>query len=312
MAIGEYAFYAADGLGALILPDGLVSIGDRAIYACDRLASLTMPAGVTALGDYAVYVCGALERIDFVEDPTEIGSGCFVGCGDDLVMFGPVDAEQLTAHADTYLLSYNEYLITYMMYGKVLAYTYARAGAHLGMPPGPEDGELSFKGWSLEEDGALWDYETEVMSAHEITLYAIWKYDFSYEAADGGVKLLKYTGDKSSIRVPSTVDGDAVVSIADGCFEGMTGITLVADRGSIVESYATAKGIPFEAIVHTLRFESNGGTYIAPCTKYATDVVEAPVPVRNRSIINRPDKPHESCDTIHRARKTGIQKNKWT
>ena len=279
-AIDEYAFYAADGLGALVLPDGLASIGSRAIYGCDRLESLNIPASVSVLGDYAVYGCGALERIDFAADPAEIGSGCFVGCGDGLAMFGPENAKQLAGHADAYLLSYNEYLITYMMYGEVLACTSARAGAHLGMPPKPEDGEMSFKGWSLEENGALWNYETVVMPAHEITLHAIWKYDFSYEAVDGGVKLLKYTGDKRSIRVPGTVDGKAVVSIADGCFEGLTGITLLAERGSIAESYASAKGIPFEAIAHTLRFESNGGTYIAPCTKYATDAVEAPVPVR--------------------------------
>ncbi len=286
--------YSADGTtlvcypsakttSAFAVPDGVTALGERAFYDCERLASLTMPASLATLADYAIARCLALTDVRFTADPTVIGTGVFSGCGGltDLRLYGPVVADNLVAAAEAYLLDYNVYEVCYMLGDQPLGYIGVRAGNAVSAPTIPTGADSPYAdralaGWSRAQGGALFDFVAEVMPQEDLVLYSVWRYDFTYEAVEGGMRLLKYIGSAARTRVPTTVDNLPVLEIAPDAFDGTASITLQGDRGSVAEAFALANSLPFEALTYTLSFDTDGGTYIAPRTLYATDAFTAP------------------------------------
>ena len=256
--------------------EGTTAIGDRAIYDCTYLETLTLPETVAELGEYAVYGCEGLETVTFAADPDTVDAGALLGCADTLCITGPVEAPTLCEYADTVYLSYNEYDVLYMENGELLGAVSVRAGELLGQPAQPEEGVKTFKGWSTTEDGeSLWDFAAGTMPENDVTLHAVWRYDFTTEAAEGGVKLVSYTGSQTRILVPETIDGQPVVEIAADAFPDKT-VTLAGNKGSVTEAYAAARNMTFEALTYAASFVSNGGTYAAPLALSATDKVPQP------------------------------------
>ena len=146
---------------------------------------------------------------------------------------------------------------------------------------GPTRAERILLGWAEAADAKTPSgQEQYVMPAHDLTLYAVWGYAFSWQDSGEGVELLKYQGDQTIIRVPETVEGKPVRSIAADAFEGLATFTLEGNRGSVTEAYAVANGYGFLPLSYTLRFESNGGTQLPEQELCATDVVEIPDCIR--------------------------------
>lgn len=140
---------------------------------------------------------------------------------------------------------------------------------------------MTFYGWSTTEDGStLWNYAEDRMPLGDLTLYAVWRYDFTSEAVEGGMHLRSYTGSKTTIRVPEWIDDQPVLSIAEDAFPDPT-VTLTGNKGSVTENYALAQGMTFVPLRYEATFISNGGTVIAPQTLCATDYLVQPEILRS-------------------------------
>ena len=262
------------------IPNSVTTIGERGFYGCSILHSLTIPSSVKALGLYGVYGCDNLESISFVADVSDIATGNFLLCSDDLNVTGPIGASKLTSYADTAYVNYNMYDIIYVQDDAVLGVGTIRAGEKVGELPSLESDDQVFVGWSTTEDGTnLWTDSNATMPSHDVTLYAIFKYPFQYTQSGSGVKLTKYTGADTRVRIPKAIDGKSVIAIDSGCFSNKS-ITLIGDKGSFVEIFANAQGMSFEAITYTLTFETNGGTKVASRTLAATAAITLPTPIR--------------------------------
>lgn len=278
--------YSADGTlccyprgraaGSFAPDEGTTAIGAYAFYDADGLSSLVIPSCVTSLEPYAVYDCDTLKSVVFQSDLTP-GDGCFLFCHDDLCLTGPVDAPDLAAYADRTYLRYNEYNVVYMENGELLGATRVRAGKLLGQPPQPEDGELTFAGWSeTGKESELWDFERTPMPATELTLHAVWRLDFKTRPAkDGGVELVNYTGDKNVVHIPDQVDGKPVVAIADDCFPDES-VTITGNSGSVAQAWAEKKGMTFLPLRYTVTFVSGGGTQVPALSLCAGEAVPEP------------------------------------
>ncbi len=59
-SISNSAFYNADKLTTITIPDTVISIGNTAFYGCINLSAVTLPDSVTSIGTYAFYGCNNL------------------------------------------------------------------------------------------------------------------------------------------------------------------------------------------------------------------------------------------------------------
>lgn len=233
----------------------------------------------------AIYGCENLRSIAFAADPAQIGASCFLGCHSDLRITGPLNATHLTQWADSCYLNYNKYTVTFVQEGEMLAATSVRAGSPVGEPSAPEESSITLQGWSTTADGqSLWHFETDLMPEGDLTLYAVWRYDFTTQSVSGGVKLTRYTGSKTDVRVPEQIDGAAVVAIAEDAFPEAS-VTLIGNKGSVTEAFAKAHNMKFTALKYTVTFTSNGGTYAAPQEHAATEHISEPSAIRTGYVL---------------------------
>ncbi|MGN1021124.1 MAG: leucine-rich repeat protein [Aristaeellaceae bacterium] len=286
-------FYAVDGVlyardgrlicypagktqGSFSVPEGVTAIVGDAFAGCSWLTNLTLPSTLTALDSAAIYDCNALERVDFAAAPTAIGEGCFTDCG-SVMLYGPENATTLIDYADISGLSYNVYQLSYCSDGAILAQISLGAGEAVPDISGPTQDERILLGWTDDEySDTPVDFTDYVMPAHDLTLYAIWGYAFDWQATEDGVQLTQYNGGETLIRVPESINGMEVTSIADEAFAGLSGFTLLGNRGSVTDAYAEAKGYAFQPLTYRLRFVTNGGTQLPDQTLCATDPVVIP------------------------------------
>ena len=72
--IFRYAFYGADNLTSVIIPDSVTAIGEHAFYSCSALTSVTVGSGVTRIGSDAFWACSKLNGV-YISD---IGKWCVI------------------------------------------------------------------------------------------------------------------------------------------------------------------------------------------------------------------------------------------
>lgn len=267
--------------------EGTLSILERAIYNADYLHALVIPETVEVLEECSIYGLYALARVTFKAAPSAIAQGNFMNCSKNLLITGPVGATILENYADGYYLSYNLYNAVFQENETLLGAISVRAGALLGMPPVSEESDRSFIGWAnVNEGNRLWNFESDRMPENDLILNAVWQYDFSTSSvsnSDGehiGVQLDAYTGNRSEIRVPETINADSVVSIADDCFPD-SGVVLTGNKGSITEEFAISHDMRFIPLTYTVTFHTNGGVPIDSITLSKTDCVPEPNAIKN-------------------------------
>lgn len=274
-----FRYPQAKAAGTYSIPSGTTRIAAHAFYGCSRLTALSVPASVQTVDKAAIYNTESLQEVRFAADVTTIGELNFQGTR-QIWVYGPLGQTNLASYADKNYVNYNLYEITYVQDGAVLGNAMARAGEKLGNLMQPAESELTFKGWSTDPEGnTLWNFDSGVMPAEDLVLYAVWKYDFMVEPATGGVRLTRYTGNRSRIIVPEAVYGEKVLSIASGCFPDKT-VVLVGNKGSVAQQFAKANGMSFSALTYTVTFQAAGGTIPAPLTLCATDAITLPATTR--------------------------------
>ena len=75
--IGNCAFFAADGIEQVTIPETVQYIGESAFESCDRLRSVTIPDGVERIEDGTFYWCNGMTDITIPKSVKSIGSFVF-------------------------------------------------------------------------------------------------------------------------------------------------------------------------------------------------------------------------------------------
>jgi uncharacterized repeat protein (TIGR02543 family) len=130
--IGNYAFIGCQQLSSLTIGSGVTTIGTNAIDHCDGLTEVTLPASVSSIGAGGFKNCVGLTRVNIerTDDLISIGTDCFYGCPNGLVIVAPTpalalqykDAANWSAFADKFRLALRSYLFTATNEGGVAAY----------------------------------------------------------------------------------------------------------------------------------------------------------------------------------------------
>ena len=79
-AIGEYAFYACNGLTSVTLPNSVAHIRGAAFGVCSALNTINFPMYLTTIGTSAFYGCNGFTTLTLPNSVNSIGSGAFSGC----------------------------------------------------------------------------------------------------------------------------------------------------------------------------------------------------------------------------------------
>ena len=79
-AIGDYAFYACNGLTDISIPDSVTTIGESAFDWCTGLSGISIPDGVTSVGAYAFSNCTGFVGVTIPDSVKNIGRRAFEHC----------------------------------------------------------------------------------------------------------------------------------------------------------------------------------------------------------------------------------------
>ena len=257
--IGESAFYGCTGLTSVTIGSGVASIGESAFSGCTGLTSVTIPNSVTSIGDYAFNGCTGIKNVRIEDGDTKLnlGKNGFKG----LFYYCPLESLYLGRN-----LNYNEYYGDgYSPFALITTLTSVTIGDNVNSL-----NTFLFKDCSNlnaitipESVQIIEDYVFQYCDLREIHIPAgvttIGDYAFSHNN-----NLEKITAAKENTRY-STPEGynvlidnntiygstlvlggkgaiipDGIVSIGDGAFNGIHGITSITIPASVeaIGSYA--------------------------------------------------------------------------
>lgn len=259
-----------------LIHDGCTTIGKKAFANHSELGFITIPNSVTT-----------------------IATDAFEG-NHDLTIYGAIDTCAAKSFADRHGYYYNIYQIKYYNGTDVLYFANIQAGEQVKDYYVPVADFMTFGGWYKDPSfREPWDFESDVMPAHDINLYLKWNSDFAVLRNGSSVTITGYTGNSSVVTVPETIDGFKVTGIAANAISsgitkivipsGVTafdhhsipsGVTIVSDEGSSAQSYAETNGNNFEIRKYTVSFDSLGGSEVADIAAVPGTTLTLPVPVR--------------------------------
>lgn len=79
-AIGSYAFYHANNLKAVALPEGLEVLGEFAFSRCESLEAVVIPGSVASIESCAFQTCERLQHVIIKDGVNHIGNDAFKEC----------------------------------------------------------------------------------------------------------------------------------------------------------------------------------------------------------------------------------------
>ena len=79
-SIGDYAFYACDGLTSIEIPDSVTTLGKGVFYSCEELINIKNSNGLTSIGEEAFHACYKLTGIEIPDGVTSIEQSTFENC----------------------------------------------------------------------------------------------------------------------------------------------------------------------------------------------------------------------------------------
>ncbi|MBR6206552.1 MAG: leucine-rich repeat domain-containing protein [Oscillospiraceae bacterium] len=199
-AVDTRAFYGCTGLTQISFPDALAEIGNSAFEGCTALTEVTVPGNVRNLGGNAFKACSGLTRAVLSEGTANIGAGAFRDCT------GLTELELPGT-----LLTVSNYAFSGCTSLKDVYYN------------GTED----------EWSSVRINDNNECLTEAEIHCTGAAGPEFLYEIRNGSAVVTGYTGSRTDIVIPDTIDGYQVTEIAEGAFAGNAAITSVSIPESV-------------------------------------------------------------------------------
>ena len=277
VAVLDYAFSQASGVGSIKLPNTVRTIGTMAFYDCKELNSITMSTGLTEIDDYS-----------------------FIGCN-AMTMYCEQSEGYVAEYAARLGIPYNLYQVTYLIDGKELFVCQAQAGHPLtDIEYYPEVDYQVFAGWyTATNRKTLWKFESDNMPFRNLTLYGYMSSEFAFRSANGEVTITGYNGAQTELMIPESIGGQPVTGIAAGAIASgdertytlvtipacvstiedgaITGVgSIQGDRGYSSETYANRTGIPFLVRKYELSFDCGYGSPIHTLEYEAGEAVVIP------------------------------------
>lgn len=130
--LADGAFYKADGIVSVTVPDGVTVIGKDCFYDCASLISVSLPNTLAAIGDGAFWGCDSLASVTFPASLAALGSDVFYGC-DSLESIEVTAGSDYFSSEDGVLLSADKTeLIVYPPGKTLIEYTVAEGVRKIG------------------------------------------------------------------------------------------------------------------------------------------------------------------------------------
>ncbi|MGN0529233.1 MAG: leucine-rich repeat protein [Eubacterium sp.] len=206
--IGEGAFIDCTSLVAVTLPDNLTEISSGLFQGCSSLANITIPFGVSKISNYAFYDCSALTEITLPRSVISIDGSSFRSCTNLKTVNLPDSINSIGAYA-----FYECNNITDVYYGSTK------------------------QDWNYI---SICPYNDCLTSAEIHYIDTATADDFAYSVIDNGIRILEYTGDKSKVTVPDTIEGKPVTEIGKSAFENLSSLTdvVIPETVTIIDDCA--------------------------------------------------------------------------
>lgn len=182
-AIGEFEFFQCRVLEDFMLPESVTSIGMKAFSGCHALTKLPFSGHVQTIGNYAFEECWGFASLDIPDGVKTIGTSAFADGQYMKKVVIPASVTSIGANA----FSGSIYEMNIYGYAGTAAETYAA-----------ENGFAFVVLDAGEDPGAA---------------------DYTYTIADGEATITGYTGVSTTARIPATIDGCPVTTIAKFAFK---------------------------------------------------------------------------------------------
>ena len=157
----------------------------------------------------------------------------------------------------------HKFTVSYYSDGSLLSSEQVEYQGHATKPTDPSKTGYTFKHWSLEENGAEYNFDTEIIEANT-NLYAVYEiveYDINYDLDGGSIATAnpdKYTIESDSITLTNpTKEGYTFLGWTGTGLSGNTKDVTISTGSTGDRSYTAH----FEVNKYLLEIDPNGGTY---------------------------------------------------
>ncbi len=208
--------YPSDKKGDYVIPDSVTNFGSAAFRDCTGLTGVTIPNSVTKINQFVFQGCTNLTSVTIPSSVSSIGRASFAGCNSLTGITIPDSVKAIEAAAFEYCPN--------------LASVYFNGDA----PSGGSDSSVfggsekitvyylpGTKGWGPTFGGrptAVWQEKAQAETD---------VHDFACLAENGGVAIVKYTGEGGAVVIPAKVNGLPVTAIKDTAFQKCAGVTRI-------------------------------------------------------------------------------------
>ena len=233
--ISEYAFYGAENVSKIDLPNSVETIGEYAFYGCSGITELIIPNAVGTIGDYALYDCKSLRSITIGSSVSEIGIGVFYNCAQlksikSLAVTAPIlKGNMVTSTSNSGVLTVPE--------GCSEAYA-----AWMGT----DSGYLGCYNWSCKEDNE-YILEGGVYYTIDGTTAIGWDGSQSTITIKSGTTAIAEKAFFKALALESVVIPESVTTIGNYAFAYCTGLTEVTIPNSVTsignEAFRDCSGV---------------------------------------------------------------------
>ena len=253
--IGDYAFYKCIRIKNIVLPSSLVYLGAYSFFGCIGIETIAIPTSLVSIGDYAFSECRYLSEvvIEFDSALEYIGIAAFADTltyamkrdiiiPDSVKFIGDYAFQSFSANI---IISSNSELTTigkgafYGIGGGVINLTNrveVIGDSAFGYSSDLNiyvESETKLDGWSdnwCGDQGSLtcpkihWGKQCEA---------GVYENEFVYISVNGEATISSYRGNKSVVEIPSTINGNKVVSFGN-IFRENTTITKIVVPSTVV------------------------------------------------------------------------------
>ncbi len=211
-SIGNYAFQGCYNISKVTIPSTVTNIGDGAFDDCISLDKVVLSEGLSSIGKYAFSGCKFLQNIEIPESVTQIGEGAFWGCYKFTEIILSENIKELKYGVFGYCTGLDKLYIRGTL-ENIGDYVFFNCNTLDFVIYGGS--EVSWKALSIGENNDGLNIAKVVCDA----VYVAETEEFMYSVnKDNHVRILEYSGDNSTVEIPSQIENMPVTSIGSKAF----------------------------------------------------------------------------------------------